>query len=207
MVGIVRGILATTLFAAYPYLVYKGMQSGIVWTAPALIAAIYVNQARRAATPQRKALKLLLALLLVGGAIFFQGPTAKLAPVLIQLMLWHFFAGTLRNGPPLIERLVRLEFPVFPPGVAEYCRQLTLLWSGFFAFNAAMCSLLALLAPDAWWAFYNGVMIYTLTGALMAGEYIWRHFRFPDLDIPSPQSTIKTLIGNSRRIWQDVHAR
>lgn len=207
MIGILRSIVAALLFVAYPYLVYKGMQSGIVWTGPALIAAVYIDQARRAATLQRKLQKLLPALLLVGGALFFQDITAKLVPVLIQLMLLHFFAATLRDGPPLIERFVRLEFDDFPQEVTEYCRQLTLLWSGFFAFNALMCSLLALFAPDAWWAFYNGVMIYTLMGALMIGEYIWRHFRFPDLDIPSPQSTVKSLIGNSRKIWQDVHAR
>lgn len=207
MFGILRSVFATLLFVAYPYLVYKGMQSGIVWTAPALIAALYIGQARRAATLQRKAQKLLPALLLVTGALFFQGLTAKLVPVLIQLLLLHFFAATLRNGPPLIERFVRLEFPEFPPGVADYCRRLTILWSGFFAFNAVMCSLLALFAPDAWWAFYNGVMIYALTAALMIGEYIWRHFRFPELDIPSPQATVKNLIDNSRKIWQDVHAQ
>lgn len=207
MSTVLRSFVAALLFVAYPYLVYKGMQSGIVWTAPALIAAVYIDQARRAAALQRKLQKLLPALLLISGALFFQDVTAKLVPVLIQLMLLHFFADTLRNGPPLIERFVRLEFAEFPPEIAVYCRQLTLLWSGFFAFNAVICSLLALFAPIAWWAFYTGVMIYTLTGALMAGEYVWRHFRFPDLDIPSPQATIKTLIGNSRKIWQDVHAR
>jgi uncharacterized membrane protein len=207
MLGVIRSILAALLFIAYPYLVYKGMQSGIVWTAPAVISAIYIKQAYHAATLQRKIQKLLPALLLVGGAIFFQGVTAKLVPVLIQLMLLNFFADTLRHGPPLIERFVRLEFPEFPPGIAEYCRQLTILWSAFFSFNTVMCTLLALFAPDAWWAFYNGIMIYTMTAALMAGEYVWRHIRFPDLQIPSPRSTIKNLIANSRMIWQDVHAR
>ncbi|MGR8935262.1 MAG: hypothetical protein ACU837_12845 [Gammaproteobacteria bacterium] len=207
MFGILRSVLATLLFVAYPYLVYKGMQSGIIWTAPALIAALYIDQARRAATLPRKVQKLLPALLLITGALFFQDVTAKLVPVLIQLLLLHFFAATLRNGPPLIERFVRLEFPDFPPKIVTYCRQLTILWSAFFAFNAVMCALLALFAPDAWWAFYNGVMIYALTAALMIGEYVWRHFRFPELDIPSPQATVKSLIGNSRKIWQDVYAR
>lgn len=207
MLHVLRSVLASLLVVAYPYLVYKGMQSGIVWTAPALIAAIYLKQAHHAVSLQRKIYKLLPALLLLGGAIFFQGVTAKLVPVLIQLLLLHFFADTLRHGPPLIERFVRLEFAVIPPGIAEYCRLLTVIWSAFFAFNTLMCIALALFAPDAWWAFYNGVMIYTLTAVLMIGEYVWRHFRFPELHIPSPRSTVKNLIANSRMIWQDVHAR
>ena len=107
----------------------------------------------------------------------------------------------------MIESFVRLEFPELPPGISRYCRQLTLMWAGFFAFNALMCAGLALWAPGAWWAFYNSILIFVLTGLLMVGEYIYRHFRFPDLDIPTPASTIKTMVSNGRKIWLEVQAR
>ena len=76
-----------------------------------------------------------------------------------------------------------------------------------FAFNIIICTALALWAPDLWWAIYNGILIYTFTGVLMVGEYVYRHFRFPDLDIPSPKSTIQSMINNGRNIWMDVKYR
>ena len=65
-----------------------------------------------------------------------------------------------------------------------------------------MCVALANWGTHFWWMLYNGVFIY-----LMIGEYIYRHFRFPGLGIPDPQSTIKTMIVNGRKIWMDVQAR
>jgi hypothetical protein len=42
---------------------------------------------------------------------------------------------------------------------------------------------------------------------LMIGEYIYRHFRFPNLEIPSPWTTMKTMMTNGRKIWQEMQAR
>jgi len=70
-----------------------------------------------------------------------------------------------------------------------------------------MCVALANWGTDFWWMLYNSVFIYLMIGLLMIGEYIYRHFRFPELAIPNPQSTIKTMIMNGRKIWMDVQAR
>jgi uncharacterized membrane protein len=196
----------TLLFLAYPYLAYLGMQHGIVWFAPMLISFVYLNQAFKASRLRIKLIKLGISLGLIIGAIFFQALTAKLLPILIQLMLMHFFGRTLVHGPTLIERFVRMEFPQFPPGIVEYCRQLTWVWTGFFAFNALMCAALAIWASDSVWALYNGVFIYVLTGLVMVGEYIWRHFHFPQLDIPAPKTSVRNLINHGRIIWKDVNA-
>lgn len=202
---IVRSIIATIIVLAYPYLVYRGMEKGVVWLAPAIISCAYIYQSATAASQRIKIAKLMIALGLLLGAFFLQSLTAKLVPIFIQFMLMHFFGHTLIQGPPLIERFVRLDYPEFPPGIAEYCRQLTILWTAFFAFNIMVCTVLALWAPDLWWAIYNGIMIYTLTFLLMVGEYIYRHFRFPDLDIPSVKSTVQSMIANGRSIWMDVN--
>jgi len=201
-----RSILLTLIFLVYPYLVYRGMQQGVVWFAPTLIAGFYINDAMKTQHKQRRMMKLLIALVLLTGAVFWQALTAKLLPIFIQLTLMHFFGTTLFKGPSLIERFVRMEFADFPPEIVTYCWQLTLLWTGFFAFNALVCAGLALWGSDVWWAFYNGVMIFVLTGVLMVGEYIWRHFRFPELDIPSPKSSVRNMIVNGRAIWKEVHA-
>lgn len=207
--GIVKSIIVTSLFLAYPYLVYRGIASGMAWLAPAIFSGIYLLQSFSTRNIKIKIYKALIAIALLLGAYYLQTITAKVLPVLIQLMLMYFFGRTLLKGkgPSFIESFVRLEFPEFPPGISEYCRQLTLLWTGFFAFNAIMCVTLAIRGSDFWWTLYNGVFIYLMIGVLVIGEYIYRHFRFPDLGIPSPQSTIKTMIVNGRKIWMDVQAR
>lgn len=209
MPGIVKSISATCLFLAYPYLVYRGMESGMVGLAPAIFSGIYLFQAFAARAVKIKIYKALIAIALLLGAYYLQTITAKVLPVLIQLLLMYFFGRTLLKGkgPSFIESFVRLEFPEFPPGISEYCRQLTILWTVFFAFNAIMCVVLAIWGTDFWWTLYNGVLIYLMIGVLVIGEYIYRHFRFPYLGIPDPQSTIKTMIVNGRKIWMDVQGR
>ena len=209
MIAIIKSIVATCLFLTYPYLVYRGIESGMVWLAPAVFSGIYLLQAFAVRNVKTRIYKALIAIALLLGAYYLQTITAKVMPVLIQLMLMYFFGRTLlkNKGPSFIESFVRLEFPEFPPGVSEYCRQLTLLWTGFFAFNAVMCVALAIWGTNFWWTLYNGVFIYLMIGVLMIGEYIYRHFRFPDLGIPDPQSTIKTMIVNGRKIWMDVQER
>jgi len=209
MIAVIKSIFFTLLFMGYPYLIYRGIESGMVWVAPAFFSGIYLMQSFATKNVRIKLFKALVSIALLLGAYYLQTITAKILPVLIQLMLMYFFGRTLLKGkgPSFIESFVRLEFPEFPPGISEYCRQLTILWTSFFAFNALMCVGLALWGNDAWWALYNGVFIYLMIGVLTIGEYIYRHFRFPDLGIPDPGSTIKTMIVNGRKIWMDVQSR
>lgn len=207
MSAIVRTALITTLFIGYPFLVYQGRDSNLIGLAPVIFSAVFGYQALMTSNNQTRFLKLGIAASLLIGTLFLEVLTAKLLPVLIQLLFMFFFGRTLYKGPPLIESFVRLEFPDFPPGIRRYCRQLTQMWTGFFGFNALMCGGLALWGPDAWWAFYNGILIFAFTGVLIVGEYIYRHFRFPDLDIPKPVSTIKTMLSNGRKIWLEVQTR
>jgi uncharacterized membrane protein len=187
-------------------LVYRGIQEGVVWFAPLVIATLYLYQGIRESRFEVKTKKLLIALGLIIGIFFFQSFTAKLIPMLFQLVLMYFFGKTLFHGPPLIERFVRLEFSELPAGIVAYCRQLTILWTGFFAFNAVMCSGLALWGPHSWWALYTGVIIFLLTGLLMVGEYIFRHYKFPDMHIPDIKSSARNMVINTRKIWLDLYA-
>ncbi|MCF7970576.1 MAG: hypothetical protein K9L22_05360 [Methylococcaceae bacterium] len=212
---VLRSIISSALFLLYPYLVYKGIQEGVVWFAPAMIASVYLLQAIKAKTARVRFNNLDIVFLLLLGSIFYQDLVAKLIPIFIQLSLMNFFGKTLRKGkgPSLVERFASLDFPEIPPVISRYCRHLTILWTGFFAFNVAACIVLALFAPVSWWAFYTGVMIFLLSGVLMVGEYIWRHFFFrrikeqiPDKPIPDIKASMRSMIINGRSIWLDVRA-
>jgi uncharacterized membrane protein len=197
-------VLITLILLLYPYLVYQGVQQGKVWIAPTLMISLYAYQAFKARHLQERLLKLTLMAGIITGLVFFPTLTAKLMPLIIQFILLHFFGRTLfkKQSPPLIERFVRLEFNEIPVGIAEYCRCLTKVWTGYFAFNIIVCLLLTFYAPVSWWAMYTGVGMFLGTGILMGGEYLARPFLFPDLGIPSLKSTIKNMIVNGRKVWE-----
>lgn len=211
MQTILRGIISSIIFVLYPYLVYRGVQEGVVWFAPAAIASIYLYQAVKATKKQVRIQKTGIVLILFLGAVFYQDIMAKLIPIFIQLSLMLFFGKTLlkNKGPSLVERFALLEFPDIPPVLSRYCRHLTIMWTGFFAFNVIACILLAFFAPVEWWAIYTGVLIFLLTAVLMVAEYIWRFFLFRRIDmpaggIPGIKESAKTMLVNGRKIWLDV---
>ena len=213
MRNILRSIISSIVFLLYPYLVYRGVKEGIVWFAPAAIASIYFYQAVKARTRRVRIEKTGIVVILFLGAIFYQDLMAKLIPIIIQLSLMLFFGKTLLKGkgPSLVERFAQLEFPNVPPVLSRYCRHLTMLWTGFFAFNIRACILLALLAPVEWWAIYTGVLIFLFTAVIMLAEYIWRFFLFRRIDLPAEQipgvkESAKAMLVNGRKIWLDVRA-
>ena len=95
-------------------------------------------------------------------------------PVLVNLLLLAIFAGSLRYGPPLVERLARLRETDLPTRAVAYTRKVTVAWAVFFAANAATAALLALWAPRSWWLLYNGFIAYILTGLMFAVEWLIR---------------------------------
>ncbi len=209
-----KALFFTSLFLTYPYLVYRGIESGVSWLAPVIFSGFYLYRAIISQQLQARIFNGLFAVALLLGAYYLQTITAKILPVLIQLMLMSLFGRTLleNKGPPFIESVVRLQFPEFPDAVSQYCRQLTQIWTAFFASNALICATLAIWGSEFWWALYNGVIIYLMMGVLGIGEYIYRRIRFADLSIlhqgiPDPKAAIKAMIINGRKVFLDLKER
>jgi uncharacterized membrane protein len=179
------------------------MQAGVVWLAPAVMSSFYLYQAFHSTKLQERITKAAIAAVLLIGMIFLPTATAKVLPVAIQLLLMHFFGRTLfaQHAPPLIERFVRLEFTELPANMVAYSRLLTLIWTGFFALNALICIFLTFFAPVSWWAIYTGVGIFLLTVLLMIAEYVYRHFKFPELEFPDLKSSLQNRVMNCRSIF------
>lgn len=98
----------------------------------------------------------------------------KLYPVLVNVVLLVVFAVSLRHPPSLIERLARLREPELPPHAVAYTRQVTKVWCGFFIGNGGIALATAMVASNATWALYNGLIAYVLMGLLFAGEWLVR---------------------------------
>jgi len=186
--------------AAYPVIIYVLLTHQLAWVGALLVFGLIAWRLRhRAHWPWLLGL-LVLGLLLVtrlAGLDAF----LKLSPLLIHISLFIIFAQSLRSIP-LIERFARLEFGTeLPPGIAHYCRGVTWVWVAFFAANIIGCTWLALYGDDKLWVLYNGLIVYGLIVALLLGEYLWRHVRFPDLEIPPPAQTMRSIIANGDQIW------
>ena len=185
---------------AYPVVIYALLTQQLAWIGALLVFGLIAWRLRhRAHWPWLLGLftlGLLLVARLAGLDTFL-----KMSPLLIHISLFIIFAQSLRDIP-LIERFARLEFgPQLPPGVARYCRGVTLIWVAFFAANIIGCTWLALYGDDQQWLLYNGVIVYGLIVALLLGEYLWRHVRFPDLEIPPLTQTMRSIIANGDQIW------
>lgn len=189
----------TLLVLGYPALVYLAITHGVSWVFPLVVGVVFFRRFLNGgkAAPMYG----VIALLLLVGAIFLQNISAKLIPVFIHSSMLMLFYGSLRTDRSLIERFARLDFPELPPGIAEYCRKVTWVWTGFFALNIVLCSALAIWADDSLWALYNGGIIYLLLGLMMTSEYVWRRLRYPWLEVPPFKQSMMNIIKNGHTVW------
>ncbi|HCR31911.1 MAG TPA: hypothetical protein DIV57_00865 [Stenotrophomonas sp.] len=98
----------------------------------------------------------------------------KLYPALVNAVMLAVFATSLRFGPPLVERLARLQEPDLPAFGVAYTRRVTQVWCGFFVLNGGLALYTALYASDRAWMVYNGVIAYIMMGTLFAAEWVVR---------------------------------
>jgi len=197
-------IAIVCVIIAYPFISAYAINEGWHRLILALIVALSAFRAFRAGKPAMRMLFGASALLLAAGAVVAETLTTRLIPSVVYLSLAALFGYTLWNPPSLIERMVRLQFPEFKPGIAEYLRQLTVLWLAFFIVNAMAGVILALFADERLWMAYTGFWVYLLMACLVIGEYVYRPHRFPGLEIPSPWSSFESMVRDGYKIFQDL---
>ncbi len=200
MTRLLRGGLIGLLIAGYPFIIYLLLTHNLPWLTVALVFGVTLWKIQHRDDWLWLTLGLLMLILAVSLA---SGPAAisKLSPLLIHMSLFTLFWVSLKERP-LIEQFARLDFPELPPDVADYCRTLTKVWALFFAANIIGCLWLAFWGDDSLWVLYNGFIVYLLIGTLMLGEYIWRHIRFPRLEIPPLLQTVRNITRNGHKIWR-----
>lgn len=187
------------LAIAYPLIVYYLLANDLPLIGAALVTAIVIWKIKNRGDWLLWVTGLLILVVVTG---YFIGPEfiSKLSPLLIHFSLFSLFGYSLKTTP-LIERFARMDFPELPPGIAEYCRNLTIVWTAFFALNIVACIWMAIYGNNKFWALYNGLFVYLLIALLVVGEYVWRRLRFPDLDIPDFRQTLENMIKNGPQVW------
>ena len=115
------------------------------------------------------------AALLGAFALYAKSANAvRLYPVLVNLSLLIVFAGSLRSGMPIIEKIARLREPQLPPAGIAYTRKVTQAWCVFFIGNGTLALITVLVGNEQIWLLYNGFIAYLLMGAMFAGEWLLR---------------------------------
>lgn len=203
-----RALAVTALALAYPILTHLGVHLGSVALICAALSVLVLLVLSAPLLAGRAwawlvcaAALVTLALLGRAGEVAEAGVLLFLPPVVLYLALAWFFGRTLMPGrQPLISRLVwhlHDRPPALPADIAAYTRTLTLMWALLLAAIATTNATLALLAtpdgvlelagyapavtvPRTVWSMVANFLSFTLVLGFMAGEYVWRWFRFPE---------------------------
>ncbi|OAI05880.1 hypothetical protein [Methylomonas methanica] len=199
---VIKPLLIAGVVVAYPFL--SAYLTGLGFASLELIvfAALTLWRGITSTGLVARLASFTLAAVLLAGAYFATTYFVWLVPSFAYLWLTFLFGHTLWSPPSFIERLVRLQFPELVPGITDYCRNLTWVWTLFFAVNIVICAALPLIAGQTAWALYTGVVVYLLMGLLGTGEWFYRHRRFPDLEIPPALETFKVIAMNGHKVFK-----
>lgn len=95
-------------------------------------------------------------------------------PLLLNLLAFAVFFGSLFSRMPLIERVAHLLEPELPPEGVRYTRQVTWAWSGLLLLVALGSLYTAIESSLRVWSLYNGLIVYVIFGAAFSCEYLVR---------------------------------
>lgn len=119
-----------------------------------------------------------------------------LPPLLINSALMIVFALTLRHGSmPLVERLMRMEYPdaELPAALVRYARQLTRIWVGYFAIFVLVSLVLTVSAPLESWSLFANVLSYLFATLLFLAQYAYRVLRYRQYGLFMPWDTLRCI--------------
>lgn len=204
MLEILKAVCTALLFIAYPFISAYFARLGFASLELVIFAILTLWRGVRASQRWLRWACYALALILFGGAYFSSVYLIWLLPSSVYLWLAALFGHTLLNPPPLAERLVRLQYPEFDDTIAAYLREITWVWTAFFAANVLICALLPLWLGQQAWAVYTGVLVYLLMGILGVGEFFYRKRRFPEMEVPPFMETFQIMAKQGPRLFREL---
>ena len=96
-------------------------------------------------------------------------------PAVVNLSLCGVFLNSLRQGDPLLLRIIRARgWPVSEHG-PKYLYRLTAVWAGFFVANGLVSIWTTTLGLEAW-TLYNGFLSYVAVAVFVGIEYTFRRW-------------------------------
>jgi uncharacterized membrane protein len=169
-------IITTGFVVAYPFLVYFGLQTLPPSLFGIILLVILAMRFSVFETADRVVLLPLLLIFIVYAITTIVLDNANLLlyyPALVNFALFAIFANSLRNGEPLLLRMVRSRGIAISKHTPFYLYRLTALWAVFFVING-LVSLWTSTLSLQFWALYNGLYSYLIIAILGGGEWLFR---------------------------------
>lgn len=191
---VVMGILLCML---YPFIVYYSLQKGMLSFIYLIVFGYFLNQIYQnyKVNNWQKLWVNVITLILIGGlASLSMVVTVQLLPIIFNSIGLVYFAMTLVDGPPLIERFARIQIPDLPEEVVAYCKNVTIVWILFFALQMSINAGIIIHGDQKLWVLYNGFLSYFTIAFLVILEYLYRRVKFRHLALTSFKDTVKTII-------------
>lgn len=168
------------LLTLYPFAVYFGIRFLPVSFFAALLAVLVAMRFVFTSPDERRSILPVVALMFafaIGAAIYGKAQALLYYPALMNLLLGTLFASSVRNGDPILLRIVRARrIPMSKYGPA-YITRLTMLWAAFFFLNALVSLWTTTLTLEAW-TLYNGLVTYVIVALLFVIELLYRrHYK------------------------------
>ncbi|MDZ7785399.1 MAG: hypothetical protein U5K56_21395 [Halioglobus sp.] len=106
-----------------------------------------------------------------------------LPPVILPLLLWAVFFRSLMPGrTPLITGIARAVRGSLSDELSRYTRSVTVVWCTLFISLSLGSVLLPLVASPQVWSLFANFLNYVFIVLLFVGEFIYRQYRFRDLE-------------------------
>lgn len=171
--------LSWSMVLIYPFIVFFGLQLlPLRMLALLLIVLAGIRIFLLRSQVEKGFLPLLLSILLLliaMHALIANDPSwMRFYPVAVNVVMLGMFGGSLRWGPPVVERLARMSEPELPAAAVVYTRRVTFAWCLFFAGNGLIAWYTAVFASFDTWAVYNGAISYALIGVMFSIEWLIR---------------------------------
>jgi len=173
------GLIALAVFV-YPFVVYLLIDT----ISPIWFGAILVGLIALRVWPLLRTNSVIIALVVFGiaflGLLRWTGDAfvLQLYPTIASLFLLLVFGYSLIKPSSVIERFAVRAGMEPNVGNIAYTRVVTMVWCGFFAFNAIVSAGVTLTGSMAAWALYNGLLSYLLIGLIFSAEFLYRQHYF-----------------------------
>lgn len=106
-------------------------------------------------------------------------------PAVVNFTLSAVFLNSLRQGDPLLLRIIRARgWPVSEHG-PKYLYRLTGIWAVFFIINGLVSIWTSTLSLEIW-TLYNGFLSYCLVAVLVGVEYVFRRYYKRRMGVENP---------------------
>jgi len=185
--NLIRGLFVSCI-AAYPFIILFGLK----YLPPTFfgIALLFLLAMRYGVLlPEERPILVPMLLVFVTYALVAAISGSKMMllyyPAVVSFTLCGVFLNSLRQGEPLLLRIVRARgLPISVHG-PRYLYRLTAIWCGFFIANG-LVSIWTSTQRIEIWTFYNGFLSYLLIAAFVGIEVIFRRWYKRRMGVDNP---------------------